>query len=87
MSAAENRQQKRSKQIAKRKDKKKKIEIYLWINKTQYEFGQLCTFCAKNPAICHCAECPDFYCSSCDINAHATKKRKDHIRLIQVIAT
>jgi len=66
---------------SKKKEKKKKIEISLWINKTKYEFGLLCTFCAKLPAICHCVECPDFYCVSCDINAHATKKRKDHIRL------
>lgn len=81
MTDRELRQQKRAKGIAKnKKEKKNKIEISLWINKTRYDYGILCTFCAKLPAICHCPECPDFYCSSCDINAHATKKRKDHIR-------
>ena len=63
-----------------KKDKKQKIEISLWINKTKYEFNLLCTFCAKVAAVCHCPECPDFYCASCDITAHATKKRKDHKR-------
>lgn len=64
----------------KRREKKQAIEISLWINKTKYEFGLLCTFCAKIPAICHCPDCTDFYCKSCDITAHNTKKRKDHIR-------
>jgi hypothetical protein len=63
-----------------KKEKKQKIEISLWINQTKYEFGKLCTFCTKIPAICHCPECSDFYCSSCDATTHATKKRKDHKR-------
>lgn len=70
----------RKKKGRSKKEKKQKIEISLWINKTKYEFGLLCTFCTKVPAICHCPECPDFYCSSCDATAHATKKRKDHTR-------
>ena len=37
-------------------------------------------FLHKLPAVCHCPECPDFYCPSCDVTAHATKKRKDHKR-------
>ena len=77
----QSRQQKRAKGIAQnKKEKKKKIEISLWINKTKYEYGILCTFCAKLPAVCHCSECPDFYCPSCDISAHSTKKRQGHIR-------
>ncbi len=64
----------------KRKEKKQVIEISLWVNKTKYEFGLLCTFCAKNPAVCHCPSCTDFYCPICDITAHNTKKRKDHVR-------
>ena len=77
----QSRQQKRAKGIAQnKKEKKKKIEISLWINKTKYEYGILCTFCAKLPAACHCSECPDFYCPSCDISAHSTKKRQGHIR-------
>ena len=79
-----NRKQKRAKGIAQnKKEKKKKIEISLWINKTKYDYGVICTFCAKLPAVCHCPECPDFYCLSCDISAHATKKRKDHIRYVK----
>lgn len=66
----------------KKKEKKSKIEIHLWINKTSYEFGLTCTFCTKLPAILHCPECPDFYCSSCDTVAHNTKKRKNHVRSI-----
>eukprot|EP01035_Chromulina_nebulosa_P004052 gene4052-5538_t len=81
MASKDLRQQKRAKGIAQnKKEKKKKIEISLWINKTKYEYGILCTFCAKLPAVCHCSECPDFYCPSCDISAHATKKRQGHIR-------
>lgn len=70
------------KQRTKRKKREKKqiIEISLWINKTKYEYGLLCTFCAKNPAVCHCPLCTDFYCESCDITTHNTKKRKDHVR-------
>ncbi len=70
----------RKKKSKSKKEKKIKIEISLWINCVKYEFGILCTFCTKLPAICHCSECPDFYCSSCDITAHTTKKRKDHKR-------
>ena len=40
--------------------KKKKIVISLWINKTKYNYGCLCTFCGKIPAILHCPDCPDF---------------------------
>lgn len=65
----------------KKKDgKKEKIEISLWINKTKYKFGCLCTFCQKIKAIYHCPECSDFYCNDCDITSHSTKKRKDHVR-------
>ena len=63
-----------------KKEKKQKIEISLWINGTKYEYGLLCTFCAKIPAVCHCPECPDFYCANCDTTAHNTKKRRDHVR-------
>jgi len=63
-----------------KKEKKQKIEISLWINSTKYEYGVKCTFCTKIAAVCHCPECTDFYCSSCDATAHATKKRKDHKR-------
>jgi hypothetical protein len=64
----------------KRKEKKIAIEINLWVNGVKYEFGLLCTFCGKIPAVCHCILCTDFYCEGCDITAHKTKKRKDHIR-------
>ena len=70
----------RKKKSRSKKEKKQKIVISLWINQSPYEFGQLCTFCTKVVAICHCPECPDFYCSSCDTTAHLTKKRKDHKR-------
>lgn len=63
-----------------RKEKKAVIEISLWINGVKYQYGLLCTFCAKIPAVCHCPLCTDFYCEGCDITAHKTKKRKDHIR-------
>jgi len=63
-----------------KKEKKTQIEISLWINQTKYEYGLLCTFCTKIPAVCHCPLCPDFYCEICDETAHKTKKRKDHIR-------
>mmetsp|Transcript_17064 Transcript_17064/g.28887 ORF Transcript_17064/g.28887 Transcript_17064/m.28887 type:complete len:595 (-) Transcript_17064:297-2081(-) len=66
----------------KRKEKKQKIEISLWINQTKYEYGLLCTFCTKIPAVCHCPECPDFYCGSCDATAHKTKKRQGHVRTV-----
>jgi len=64
----------------KKKEKKVQIEISLWINQTKYEYGLLCTFCTKIPAVCHCPLCPDFYCENCDVTAHKTKKRKDHTR-------
>lgn len=64
----------------KKKEKKKKIVISLYINQTPYEFGCLCTFCTKIPAVLHCAECTDFYCLDCDATAHSTKKRRGHIR-------
>lgn len=72
----------KSQSTTKRRKKAKKqiIEISLWVNGCKYEFGLLCTFCAKVPAVCHCPECTDFYCESCDITAHNTKKRKNHIR-------
>ncbi|RYG65538.1 hypothetical protein EON64_11705 [archaeon] len=63
-----------------KKQKKQVIELSLWINGCKYEFGLLCTFCTKQPAICHCPECTDFYCQSCDSVAHNTKKRKHHVR-------
>lgn len=63
-----------------RKEKKAAIEISLWVNGVKYQFGLLCTFCAKIPAVCHCPLCTDFYCEGCDITAHKTKKRKDHVR-------
>lgn len=68
--------------MAPKKDKGKdgKIKLSLYINKTAYKFGCVCTFCSKEPAILHCAECPDFFCNACDITAHNTKKRATHIR-------
>ncbi|KAJ1441053.1 hypothetical protein B484DRAFT_390935, partial [Ochromonadaceae sp. CCMP2298] len=63
-----------------RRFKKQKIELSLWINHTKYEFNLLCTFCTKQPAVCHCPECPDFYCKACDGTAHKTKKRQGHER-------
>ena len=71
---------KESRKTRKKKEKKIKIEISLWINKVKYEYGVLCTFCTKKAAVCHCPECPDFYCETCDVTAHMTKKRKDHKR-------
>ena len=62
------------------KKKKNKVTISLWINKTPYVFGCLCTFCQKRRAIVHCPECEDFYCNECDGTTHAVEKRKDHIR-------
>ena len=64
----------------KKKEKKAKLEIHLWINCVSYEYGILCTFCTKVPAVVHCPECTDFYCEPCDVTAHNTKKRKGHIR-------
>jgi hypothetical protein len=67
----------------KKKDKdkkKKKLVISLWINKTKYNHGCMCTFCGKVTAILHCKECPDFFCHDCDITAHSTKKRESHVR-------
>jgi hypothetical protein len=72
--------QKRQKR--KKKAKRREIEISLWINSVKYEFGVLCTFCVKEKACVHCKECSDFYCPECDKKAHATKKRKGHIRLV-----
>lgn len=63
-----------------RKEKRIQIEISLWINGVKYEYGLLCTFCAKVPAVCHCPLCTDFYCAGCDITAHKTKKRQNHVR-------
>jgi hypothetical protein len=63
-----------------RKEKKIAIEISLYINGIKYEFGVMCTFCAKKQAVCHCPECTDFYCAGCDLTAHNTKKRKNHVR-------
>ena len=40
----------------------------------------MCTFCAKVTAVYHCPECPDFYCSPCDITTHTHKKRRRHVR-------
>jgi hypothetical protein len=82
MSTSVNNNDKSKKKTRSKKEKKKKVEISLWINKTKYEYGLMCTFCAIVPAICHCPDCPDFYCDGCDITAHATKKRSSHIRLI-----
>lgn len=70
----------RKKKSKSKKEKKQKIELSLWINCVKYEFGILCTFCTKIVAVCHCPACPDFYCASCDVTAHMTKKRKDHKR-------
>lgn len=65
----------------KNKDKKDgKIKISLWINKTAYKYGCLCTFCKLNTAILHCPDCPDFLCKECDISTHAVAKRAGHIR-------
>ena len=62
------------------KGKGKKVELSLYINKTPYKYGCLCTFCNKVTAILHCPECPDFFCKDCDVTAHAVAKRKDHVR-------
>jgi hypothetical protein len=64
----------------KQKEKKAAIVLSLWVNSVKYEYGLLCTFCAKLPAVVHCPLCTDFYCEGCDITTHKTKKRKDHIR-------
>jgi len=63
-----------------KKDKKEKIKLSLYINKTPYKFGCNCTFCNKVTATLHCAECPDFFCAECDVTAHSTKKRATHVR-------
>ncbi len=63
-----------------KEDGGKKIKLSLYINKTPYKFGCLCTFCNKQPAVLHCAECPDFFCAECDVTAHSTKKRAGHVR-------
>lgn len=62
------------------KAKKEKIVLSLYINKTPYKFGCLCTFCNKLPANLHCPECPDFFCKDCDITSHSHKKRAAHVR-------
>jgi hypothetical protein len=72
----------KSKGKRKKKDKKQAVEISLWINGVKYQYGLLCTFCAKITAVLHCPECTDFYCQNCDITAHNTKKRKHHIRSV-----
>jgi hypothetical protein len=67
----------------KKKDKEgKKAKPSLYINQTPYKFGCLCTFCNKQPATLHCAECPDFFCAECDVTAHSTKKRATHTRQV-----
>lgn len=63
-----------------RKEKKIQIEISLWVNGVKYQYGIMCTFCAKVKAVCHCPLCTDFYCEGCDITAHKTKKRQNHVR-------
>lgn len=78
--ASENASPATTKKGRKRRDKKQVIEISLWINGVKYEYGLLCTFCAKLPAVFHCPLCTDFYCPGCDHTAHLTKKRKDHVR-------
>jgi len=60
--------------------KEKKVVISLWINKTKYSYGKLCTFCNKLTAILHCPDCTDFFCFDCDVAAHSVKKRADHVR-------
>jgi len=62
------------------KKKKKGPDISLYINKTPYEFGCLCTFCQKQRAVLHCPDCTDFYCIDCDTTTHNVEKRKHHIR-------
>jgi hypothetical protein len=39
-----------------------------------------CTFCLKEIAIYHCAECQDFYCQDCEVKTHLPKKRRHHHR-------
>jgi len=39
-----------------------------------------CTFCLKDIAIYHCAECQDFYCADCEVKTHLPKKRRHHHR-------
>lgn len=69
-----------SEKKTRRQKKKKAIEISLWIDGVKYDYGIMCTFCTKSPAIFHCSECTDFYCGACDSTAHSTKKRKGHVR-------
>jgi hypothetical protein len=64
----------------KRKDKKNKVVVSLYVNGIPYEYGCKCTFCQKEKAILHCPECPDFYCENCDYTTHLTEKRKGHVR-------
>eukprot|EP01038_Epipyxis_sp_PR26KG_P009811 gene9811-13202_t len=73
-------QSKDRKKKSRKKEKKQKIVLCLYINGVTYEYGLLCTFCGKLKAVLHCPECTDFYCASCDVTAHLTKKRKDHVR-------
>lgn len=64
----------------KKKEKKKKIQLSLYVNGIAYKFGKNCTFCEKEKAVFYCPECEDFYCTPCDKTAHSHKKRLTHVR-------